>query len=79
VAIPLSGMGIQLATSRLAVGNITASPAPRQNRTAINSGTAMLKRPGARPVTAVHTLHQRMPKVRTRLGPKRSAILPEGA
>src|SRR5947208_3650387 len=48
VAMPLSGMGIQLATSRFAAGNITASPAPRRNRTAIIIGTAMLNVAGAK-------------------------------
>jgi len=79
LAIPRSPVGIQLDTSRLDAGNITASPAPSRKRTEISRNIAEATPAGTTAVSAVKKLHHRIPKVRTRLGPNRSANLPPGA
>ena|SRR5213080_4164499 len=90
-AIPRSAVGIQFATKRLELGNITASPAPSMKRTPRKRAKAAVKTPfgrdartvfdvsmGIEAVSAVKTPHHRAPAVSTRLGPKRSASLPPG-
>src|SRR5437016_14462263 len=91
LAIPRSPVGIQFATKRLELGNITASPAPSMKRTPRNRARAPITAPfrrdartvlevptGIEAVSAVKTPHHRAPAVSTRLGPKRSASLPPG-
>src|SRR5438552_1753727 len=79
-AIPRSPVGIQFATKRFELGNITASPAPSMNRTPTNkirpavktaferdTRTAAAVPRGIEAVSAVKTPHQRAPAVSTRL------------
>src|SRR5438094_9985603 len=91
LAVPRSALGIQLATKRLELGNMTASPAPSTKRPPRNRARAAVKArlgretrtalevsTGIAAVSAVKIPHQRAPPVSTRLGPNRSASLPPG-